>query len=518
MEDAFYMIGAALFGGLIVGGAVGFLIASRRAAAATRDAARFEAEASAARSRVADAESQIRQLSEKDARQQERLIEAEGAKTRAETRLAELEEEVEKAGLRTAELEDEIRRLTGQAVDLKTSNAELKAKYDEAVKAIDEQKQFIVEANEKLREAFESLSSEALRRNNSSFIELAKQTLETQTKESAAELEQQKQAIEHLVKPLGESLFKFDKKLSEIELKREGAYAEMHTLLDAIRSTTNELGEGTKQLVGALKTSHVRGKYGEISLRRVVEVAGLSPYCDFQEQVSFSTEDGKLRPDMIISLPGGRQLILDAKVPLAAYMRAFETEHDEERIRELGEHAKAVRKHLGDLSKRSYWEQMPDTVDFVVMYMQIESSFGAALMADPKLIEDGIKNRVVLATPSTLITMLRTVGFMWQQERMAESIYEMRDAGIELYKRTTTLLEHFSNVGAGLNRAVNSYNQAVGSLESRFITQLEVIKRIGGTLAKEDIPTLKPIETAIRTVTKSLKDGDDGVIDVSASE
>jgi DNA recombination protein RmuC len=518
MEDPLYMIIASLFGGLIVGGALGFLLASRRASAAIRDAAKFEAEASAARSRVADAESRIKQFEEKDAHQQERLIEAEQARTKAETELAELKEDAEKAGLRAAELEGEIRRLSEQAVELKTSNADLNAKYNEAVKAIDEQKRFIVEANEKLREAFESLSSEALRRNNSSFLEMAKQTLESQTKESAAELEKRKQAIEHLVKPLGDSLSQFDKKLGEIELKREGAYVEMRTLLDAIKSTTNELGEGTKQLVGALKTSHVRGKYGEISLRRVVEVAGLSPYCDFQEQVSLSTEDGKLRPDMVISLPGGRQLILDSKVPLAAYMRAFETENDDERVRELGEHAKAVRKHLGDLSKKSYWEQLPDTVDFVVMYMQIESSFGAALMADPKLIEDGINNQIVLATPSTLITMLRTVGFLWQQERMAESIYEMRDAGIELYKRTTTLLEHFSNVGAGLNRAVNSYNQAVGSLESRFITQLETIKKISGTLAKESIPALRPIETAIRPVTKSLTEGDDTVIEFGASE
>lgn len=517
MENPLYIATAALVGGLIVGGAVGYLIASRRGAAAMSDAARFEAEAAAARSRIADTESQIKQLAEKDARQQERLIETERAKTKAETELAEIQDAVEKTGLRTAELETEIRRLSEQAVQLKTANADLNAKYNEAVKAIEEQKKFIVEANEKLREAFESLSSEALRKNNSSFLEMAKQTLESQTKESAAELEKRKQAIEHLVKPLGDSLSQFDKKLGEIELKREGAYVEMRTLLDAIKSTTNELGEGTKQLVGALKTSHVRGKYGEISLRRVVEVAGLSPYCDFQEQASLATDEGKLRPDMIISLPGGRRLILDSKVPLAAYMRAFETEHDEERVRELGEHAKAVRKHLGDLSKKSYWEQLPDTVDFVVMYMQIESSFGAALMADPKLIEDGINNQIVLATPSTLITMLRTVGFLWQQERMAESIYEMRDAGIELYKRTTTLLDHFASVGTNLGRAVNSYNQAVGSLESRFITQLETIKKISGTLAKENIPTLKPIETAIRPVTKSIAPADEGVIDIPAA-
>ena len=262
-------------------------------------------------------------------------------------------------------------------------------------------------------------------------------------------------------------------------------------------------------MVSALKTSHVRGKYGEISLRRVVEVAGLSPYCDFEEQVSVNTETGKLRPDMTVNLPGHRQLIIDAKVPLAAYMRAFETDVESERTDLMKEHAGAVRKHLKDLSNKSYWDQFEHAPDFVIMYLQIESSFGAALMAYPVLIEDAINHQIVIATPSTLITKLRTVGFKWQQERMAEKIYEMRDAGVELYNRTNTMLGHFTKIGSGLSTAVNSYNSAVGSMETRVITQLEKIKEIGGTLTKDELTPMKSIDTAIRPVVKSLASGDD---------
>ena len=193
-------------------------------------------------------------------------------------------------------------------------------------------------------------------------------------------------------------------------------------------------------------------------------------------------------------------------------MRAYETEVEAERIESMKDHASAVRKHLKDLSQKSYWDQFEAAPDFVIMYLQIESSFGAALMADPQLIEDGIKAQIVIATPSTLITMLRTVGFMWQQERMAESIYEMRDAGIELFKRANTMLGHFTKIGTGLNSAVNSYNSAVGSMESRIIPQLEKIKEIGGTFTKDDLPLMKPIETAIRPLVKSVTLGelDDG--------
>ena len=498
--------------GIVIGATIGYLLGGKKDSGIEAEKAAAEARSGELEKQLGKKDIEIARLIKEDESKQTQLLEAESAKVRAQTELGEANESIQRLNEEIVSCKAEITSLTNANTELKESNATLAASHAASLKAIEDQKLFLADANEKLREAFESLSSEALRKNNSSFIELAKEKLDEKVKDSATELEKRRQAIDTLVTPLGESLSKFDQKLGEIELKREGAYSEMKTLLDAMKSTTDNLNTGTSQLVSALKTSHVRGKYGEISLRRVVEVAGLSPYCDFDEQVSVNTESGRLRPDMTINLPGHRQLILDSKVPLAAYMRAYETEVEAERIESMKDHASAVRKHLKDLSQNSYWDQFEAAPDFVIMYLQIESSFGAALMADPQLIEDGIKAQIVIATPSTLITMLRTVGFMWQQERMAESIYEMRDAGIELFKRANTMLGHFTKIGTGLNSAVNSYNSAVGSMESRIIPQLEKIKEIGGTFTKDDLPLMKPIETAIRPLVKSVTLGelDDG--------
>lgn len=495
--------------GILVGGIVGYLIAIRKSGEAENRATRFETMSKGFHDQIAGKDGEISRLNEQIGRAQQDRIGAEAAKTEAETKLAEVRADLQEIREQFDAKESERASYRDKAISSETKAAELAATNRAILQQLAEQKEFLAGADEKLREAFASLSSEALRRNNTTFLETAKETLDAKVKESATELETRKIAIETLVRPLSESLKNFDGKLGEIELKREGAYSEMKTLLDAMKSTTDNLNSGTNQLVSALKTSHVRGKYGEISLRRVVEVAGLSPYCDFEEQVSVNTEGGKLRPDMTINLPGHRQLILDSKVPLAAYMRAYETDVESERIELMKEHSVAVRKHLKDLSQKSYWDQFEEAPDFVIMYLQIESSFGAALMADPMLIEDGINAQIVIATPSTLITMLRTVGFMWQQERMAASIYEMRDAGVELYKRTNTMLGHFSKIGSGLNSAINSYNSAVGSMESRVITQLERIKDIGGTLTKDELTEMKPIETAVRPLVKAVGPADE---------
>lgn len=502
--------------GIAIGAIIGYLLGGKKDSG-------MEAEKAGAVARASELEKQIKQkdteISRRDdqiVRERDKLLAAEGARAEAETKLTEARSDITdlREQLEAKELERASYRDKAIAAD--NRSAELNATNKAIVRQLEEQKQFLAEAEEKLREAFASLSSEALRRNNTAFLETAKETLDAKVKESATDLDARKVAIETLVKPLGDSLQKFDGKLGEIELKREGAYSEMKTLLDAMKRSTEDLKYGTTQLVSALKTSHVRGKYGEISLRRVVEAAGLSPHCDFDEQTSVSTETGKLRPDMNINLPGHRQLILDSKVPLAAYMRAFETDSEEERIQCFKEHALAVRTHLKQLSHKSYWEQFEAAPDFVIMYLQVESSFGAALMTDPTLIEDAINNQIVIATPSTLITMLRTVGFMWQQEKMAEQILEMRDAGIELYKRANTMLGHFNKIGNSLNSAVTHYNSAVGSMESRVVVQLEKIKSIGGTLAKDELNTVKHIENAIKPITKQLSpvDGEENVIDV----
>ena len=293
---------------------------------------------------------------------------------------------------------------------------------------------------------------------------------------------------------------KFDGKIQEIEKAREGAYSEIKFFLDSMKGTTEKLQKETNTLVSALKTSHTRGKYGEIGLKRVVEFAGMSSFCDFEEQTSVQGENGLLRPDLIVNLPGKRKVIIDAKVPLNQYMMAFETEDEALRKQHLINHTKAVREHLKNLSSKAYWNQYQDAPDYVVMYLQIESSFGAALELDRTLIEDALNNRIIIATPTTLITMLRTIAFSWQQLNVAENIYQMRDAGIELYNRVNVLIQHFAAVGYNLNQATQSYNKAVGSLESRFIPQVKKLKDIGGTLMEKELNEIKPTDTMIRAI------------------
>lgn len=381
-------------------------------------------------------------------------------------------------------------------------NADLNSKYTESVKAIEEQKIFLGESNERLKEQFESLSAQVLQSNNQQFLDLAKTTLEKHLADSKNDLDKRQQAIDSLVKPLNESLTKFDGKIQEIEKAREGAYSEIKFFLDSMKGTTEKLQKETNTLVSALKTSHTRGKYGEIGLKRVVEFAGMSPFCDFEEQTSVQTDGGLLRPDLIVNLPGQRQVIIDSKVPLNQYMMAFETEDEEKRKFHLTQHTKAIREHLKNLSSKAYWNQYQEAPDYVVMYLQIESSFGAALELDRTLIEDALNNRIIIATPTTLITMLKTIAFSWQQLNVAENIYQMRDAGIELYNRVNILIQHFAAVGHNLTQATQSYNKAIGSLENRFIPQVKKLKEIGGTLMEKELNETKPIDTMIRSINK----------------
>ena len=416
-------------------------------------------------------------------------------------------QELEKANLllksELSDAKDNANELQFEWFKEKERNTELQTKYQESLKAIEEQKRFLGETNDRLKEQFEALSSKVLQSNNQQFLDLAKTALANHINESKNDLEKRQQAIDSIVKPLSESLSKFDGKIQEIEKAREGAYSEIKVFLDAMKGTTDKLQKETNTLVSALKTSHTRGKYGEIGLKRVVEFAGMSSFCDFEEQTSVQAENGLLRPDLIVNLPGKRKVIIDSKVPLNQYMLAFETEDEDVRKHHLLNHAKAIREHLKNLSSKAYWNQYNDAPDYVVMYLQIESSFGSALELDRTLIEDALNNRIIIATPTTLITMLRTIAFSWQQIHVADNIYQMRDAGIELYNRVNVLIQHFSSVGHNLNQATQSYNKAVGSLESRFIPQVKKLKDIGGTLMEKEINETKPIDTMIRAINQS---------------
>lgn len=509
------LIAAAIFA---VGGIIGFLISKllgrgRNIEAETEKETRIRAES--ANQQLTQQTKDLR-LEYDNVRNElrsrgDQLLSAEREKTAAQTELIDARREVEKLSLEIEDLNSRLESANDKIMVVERSNADLNAKYQESLKAIEENKLFIANANQSLRDAFASLSSEALRKNSTSFLDVAKETLGSKVKENALEMDARKEAIETLVKPLSESLKNFDGKVSDIEIKREGAYTEMKTLITEMKTTNQRLEDGTRNLVTALKTSHTRGRYGEIALRRLIETAGLTPYSDFFEQPSVTTEDGRLRPDCAINLPGHRQLILDSKVPLNSYFRSFETEDENEKATLMQKHAAAVRGHFNDLSRKSYWEAFADAPDFVIMYMHIESSYGAALMTDAKLIEDAFDKKVVFATPSTLLAILRTAGYMWQQEKLAAGVLEMQNAGLELYKRANKMLEHFSKIGSSLGSAVGHYNNAVGSMESRVVTQLEKIKDIGGSLVREDLNNPKQIETSIRPVAKQL--GNENFVD-----
>lgn len=421
-------------------------------------------------------------------------------KTEAETSLKEAGKTIAGLQQREADVIEERNEIQRQKTATQEKNAELQAKYDETITRLREQEEFINDAQNKLKEAFGSLSAVALKNNNESFVQLAKTKLDEKLAETKGEMEKKEQAIDALVKPLSESLGKFDNKIQELEKLRLEQHGQVSQFIMGVQQTTEKLQKETHNLVSALKTSHVRGRYGEIALRRVVEFAGMTEHCDFSEQTSVATDDGTLRPDMNILLPENKMIVVDAKTPLAAYMRAFETEDEEERKACMMQHAIAVKDHLKKLSAKAYWSQFSDSPDYVILYMQIESSFGAALQFDPSLIEEGIMNKVVFATPTTLITLLRTVGFVWQQRSVADNIEEIRDAGVELYNRTNTLLKHFSGIGGSLKIAVGHYNNAVASLESRFIPQANKLYSLGSAYIKNEIGDFTQIEVAPRIV------------------
>jgi DNA recombination protein RmuC len=386
--------------------------------------------------------------------------------------------------------------------------AVMTANFDMAEKKLEAQSLFITNSEKAMKDAFGSLAADALHQNNQAFVTLAESKLSEKVTEAKGILDGKEKAIDGLVKPLTDSLNKMDTKINELEIKREGAYSSINTLLDGMHKSAQALDKGTQSLVSALKSSSTRGKYGEIGLRRVVEFAGMTEHCDFIEQASVTVDTGLLRPDMIIRLPEKKTIVVDSKTPLDAYLKVFETSDETEQKQLLGQHARAVKDHLKRLSVKGYWDQFSDSPDYVVLYMQIESSFGAALQADPTLIEEGIRNNVIFATPTTLIMLLRTVGFVWQQRSVAENIEEIRDVGIELYNRTTVLLRHFSNISGSLKMAVSHYNNAVASLESRFVPQARKLHALGSAYTKHVIPDIEQVEVAVRQLEEPGKGGE----------
>ncbi len=405
---------------------------------------------------------------------QEARMEAAALRVRLEERNAKLADTEKRAAL--------LERNLCEAAEAK---AALAAGVAQSEKARREQAELVEKADIRLREAFGALSREALGRNSEMFLSLAKAQLGEFNQGALAQLEARRSAVDALVKPIGETLGRMDAALRDAEKTRAHDHASLLTV-------QNTLAETTGRLVRALHHSAARGRWGELQLRRVVEMAGMLEHCDFEEQVTVEEAGGRrLRPDLVVKLVGGRTIVVDAKAPMESYLAAQEAE-SEPRERELRlNHAKAVRTHMGELGAKAYWSQFRDTPEFVVMFFPNEAVFAEAMRVDPGLMEFGILNQVIPASPATLIALLKAAAYGWQQQRAAENARRIFDMGRELYDRFASEYRHLAGVGTSLRRAVEHYNRCVGSAERMLFPAL---RRFGELTERELFPEPDAVE------------------------
>lgn len=373
---------------------------------------------------------------------------------------------------------------------LRAQVAVAEARRDETLKSLQEQKALLAQARQELAEAFKALSGEALKSNNEAFLTLARTSFEKLHAEAKGDLAQRQQAINNLVKPLQDSLTRYEDQLHQMERVRQSAYGGLDQHL-------RQLQQETGNLVKALRAPSVRGRWGEITLKRVAELAGLVPHCDFVEQQNIETEEGRARPDMVVHLPNGRDIVVDAKAVLSAYLEAHDAQDEIQRVAQLRRHAGQVRARMDELSTKAYWSQFQQAPEFVVLFLPGEHFLGAALEQDPALIEDGFARRVILATPTTLIALLHAVAYGWRQEQLSEHAQQAGLLGKELYDRMAILVEHLDDVGQALAKSVQAYNRAVGSIESRILPAARKFKELG-VASDKDVAPLEPIESIPR--------------------
>ena len=426
--------------------------------------------------------------------------------TQDEKRVAELEAQLaaaREAGIRSSVQAAELEREAATLRDQLLETTRRSAGYEERARLLGDAKQA-------LENAFKSLSAEALKSNNAAFLDLARASLGEFQQVAKGELEKREQAIDALVAPVKASLDKVDEKIGALERAREQAYGEIRQQFTQMGESQALLRQETANLVKALRQPHVRGRWGEVQLRRVVEMAGMMKHCDFVEQESAQDDEGRLlRPDLVVRLPGSRQIVVDSKAPINSYLDAHEAVDEEQRRAKMREHGMLVRSHLQALSKKSYWEQFQPTPEMVVMFIPGEAFFSAALEADPELLDAAFAQNVIIASPASLMALLKAAAYGWRQESIAENSRAISDLGRELHTRLSTMVRHIARIGASLDGAKDAYNDAIGSLESRVLVSARKFKELGATSQEAEIIELRAIEGGARRIASTEKPSDE---------
>lgn len=396
----------------------------------------------------------------------------------AEQRYADVFSQLEQERARGQSLQQEL-------CEVQSKLATVNAQHEAALANLREQRKLLDDAQVQLREAFSVASAEALARNNEAFLQLARERFATLSAEATGSLDERKAQIDALLKPMREVMDRYQMRVAEVEKSRVESYSMLREQLGMLAETQRTLNTQTNQLVTALSRPTVRGQWGEISLRRLVELAGLSSKCDFVEQKSVDGEQGRSRPDMVVSLPGQRNVVIDCKACLDAFLDAAGACDEDVRKTHLQRHAQQVRSRARELGGKTYWAQFSRSPEYVVMFLPGEAFLYAAVEHDCTLIEDCLKNRVVVATPTTLIALLKAIEFGWRQEAITQNAEEIRELGVLLYERVATVLGHISKLGTSLTSSVKSYNEAVGSLETRVLVTARKMGELGARNEKE---------------------------------
>lgn len=367
---------------------------------------------------------------------------------------------------------------------------------------IEAQNNSLEEVRKAMIDTFKSAASDALGQNNRQFLDLAKTHLEAQVKDSEGNLDKRKTAIEEMLKPVKESIDSYKKRIEELENSSQKTFGQVTEMLSGLQNTNASLQKETGALVNALRNPRVRGRWGEIGLRRAVEFSGMSAHCDFVEQVYTEGEDSILKPDMIINLPGNSHVVVDSKLPLDAYLEALETDDETSRNLLFTKHARNLRDHITKLSRKQYWSQFQNTPDFVVLYMEVESAMNVALMTDKALLQDAMNNKIILTTPTTLIVVLKSVAMSWQQHNITENALQIMEAAMEFYGRVNVFAEHLDKMGSGLKTALKGYNDAAGSWESRVLPAGRKLEQLKASDNKNVLPDLEIIDRPVRELKK----------------